>query len=231
MFKSFFIIITIVIILILNLGKFLDITSKPQKADIIVYLGGGLNERIEKTVALYKEGYSQTNKIIFTGTKWYRYTQLYGKFNAVSDKKDFLIKHGIDLENIIYYKASNTMQEVKIIKKYLIEHHLDSVIFVTDPPHSRRVEMLANTICKFDDEGIKIYIVGSDVSWWNKDKYYLSRNGLLFASLEIIKIPYNYMIYNILERYEILEYFKECFGDIFYKIKKFIVHNISKGWE
>ena len=231
MFKFFSITIIIIIILILNLGKFLDVTSKPHKADIIVYLGGGLNERIEKTVALYKKGYSQTNKIIYTGTKWYRYTQHYGKFNALSDKKDFLVNHGIDLDNIIYYKASNTMQEIKIIKKYLIEHHLHSVIFVTDPPHSRRVEILANTICDFDDEGIKIYIVGSDVSWWNKDTYFLTKNGLLFVLLETIKIPYNYIAYGILERYGLLATIKDHFGSYFHSIKRFFIDKISREWE
>jgi len=44
--------------LFFSLGKWIDVTEKPVKADIIVCLGGGTSERVQKAVSLYAQGYS-----------------------------------------------------------------------------------------------------------------------------------------------------------------------------
>ncbi len=52
----------------LNFGRYLDVTSKPVVSDIIVCLDGEGNlERIERSVDLYKNGYSQKNILIVIG--------------------------------------------------------------------------------------------------------------------------------------------------------------------
>ena len=49
--------------IVLNLGKFLDISEEPKKSDIIVSLGGGDLDRIKKTKDLYNKDFS-TKKIL-----------------------------------------------------------------------------------------------------------------------------------------------------------------------
>ena len=59
--KIFFI---LVILLFINLGNFLDLTTEPKKSDIIIVLGGGKDTRIKKGLELYKENFSNSNQIV-----------------------------------------------------------------------------------------------------------------------------------------------------------------------
>lgn len=162
MFYKKWIYLIFALIVFVNLGRFFDITDEPRKVDIIVYLGGGSIERIEKTLELYQKGYSQSGKLIYTGHRLYQTT---GKNYKLYDKKEFFISHGILATNLIYDKKNtgNTVREVKFVKKYMLAHQLHSVIFVTDPPHSRRVKMLAEHIANYEDVKLKFFVIGTDV--------------------------------------------------------------------
>ncbi len=215
----------------LNLGRLLDVTLPPEKSDIIVYLGGGLSERATKSLQLYKEGYANTGKIIYTGARRYFHTQHFGKPNRSTDKKVFFITHGLRPEQLIYYNASNTMKEIRFVKRYMLEHGLHSVLFVTDPPHSRRVKILAERVAGYSQSGIRVVIVGSGVKWWNPSYYYLSKEGLVYALLEAIKIPHNLLVYWVLEHYGLLAYAKAEFGPIYQQIKSSFLSMISRVWK
>ncbi len=217
-------------IVFINLGRFFDITDQPRKVDIIVYLGGGSIERIEKTLELYQKGYSKTNKIIYTGHHLY-HTAL--KNYKLHDKKEFFISHGVLATNLIHGKKNtgNTVREVMFVKKYMLSHHLHSVIFVTDPPHSRRVKMLAEDIANYKDAKLKFFVVGTDVAWWKKSTYFLERNALVFVASEMIKLPYNYFTYGILKKYGLLQFVKDNFKETFDKFKSRINRFIQGEWE
>ena len=197
------------IIFILNTGNFLDVTDKPQKVDILVYLGGGGVERIEKTLKLYNNGYSRTNKIIFTGRSQYKDKK---KNFTLKSKKTFFINNGIFEKNLVYKKLGNTLREVRFVKNYMDLKGLKSVIFITDPPHARRVKILANSFSSYEDSGIVVYVVGSDVKWWNKSRFFMNKDATIFVFSESVKILYNYIVYGILEKYGLLPYFKKTFG-------------------
>jgi len=218
-------------IFMLNLGNLLDVTTTPKKVDILVYLGGGGVERIDKTLELYQKGYVLSNTVIYTGSRYYHESLASREIDPQYSKKTFFIKNGIKKENLIHLFASNTMEEIRSIKKYMLKNRFHSVMFVTDPPHSRRVKILANNILDFSQLNLQVYIVGSDISWWDKDTYFLTKNGLLFVLLETIKIPYNYIAYGILEKYGLLITIKENFGSYFHSIKRFFIDKISREWE
>jgi len=134
--------IILIVSILFNLGRFLDVTDDVKHVDILVYLGGGFKERIEKTLELYKKGYSRSSKIIFTGQKNYRVSK---KNCLLESKKKFFINNKIEEKNLIYKKLGNTSEEVKYVKSYMELNDFKSVIFITDPPHARRVKILANT--------------------------------------------------------------------------------------
>lgn len=217
-------------IIFVNLGRFFDITDEPRKVDVIVYLGGGAIERIEKTLELYQKGYSQSGKLIYTGNRLYQTTR---KNYTLHDKKEFFISHGVLATNLIHGKQNtgNTVREVEFVKKYMLAHHLHSVIFVTDPPHSRRVKILAEHIANYEDAKLKFFVIGTDVVWWEKSTYYFERNALIFVASEMIKLPYNYLTYGILEKYGWLQFVKDNFKDTFDKLKYIINRFIQKEWE
>ena len=219
-----------VFMIFLNLGRFFDITDEPRKVDIIVYLGGGAIERLEKTLELYQKGYSKSGKLIYTGHRLYRTT---GKNYTLHDKKEFFMTHGVLATNLIHRRENtgNTVREVRSVKKYMLAHDLQSVIFVTDPPHARRVKMLAEHISCFDDAKLEYFVIGTDVEWWKKSTYYLERNALIFVAGEMIKLPYNYLTYGILEKYGLLQFVKDNFKETSDKLKDIINRFLRKEWE
>jgi hypothetical protein len=177
-------------IIFINLGNFVDITQKPIKADIIVSLGGGSsNFRIKKALELYKKGFSRSKKIIYTGGIK-EYYKTWG---------DYLEKNGIPKQNIIYIDRSiayNTMEEVSFIKLYMLKYHLKSVIFVSDPQHSRRITFLANNIAGYKDAKLDLIVTSAEQKQWDKEVYYKSILSIKNTMIEIIKLFYNFLKYH-----------------------------------
>ncbi len=219
--KYFFIISSLsilLIIILMNLGRFLDITDVPKKTDIIVYLGGGWSERLEKSLQLYKLGYSKTNKIILTGS-------LIGRLSKEDLNGFYKIKyfkeHGIPEKNIIYAEnTTNTMKEVLFIKNYMLKHQYKSVIFVSDPPHSRRIMFLANFVNKYDDANLSCIVVGSDTVWWDRTHYYKDKRARMATKSEISKLIHNFIAYSVLQKFGLLEVVKEHFGPLIHFFKE-----------
>ena len=213
---SILFVIIIISFLVMNLGSFFDITKKPEKTDVIVCLGGGGIERLTKSLDLYLKGYSKSDKLVLTGTT---------KFNKKENKIAFFMRHGIPREKIIFLKGtSNTMYEVLILKNYLLKNNMKNVTFITDPPHSRRIIFLANTIAKYTRDGLSCFVVGSDVAWWNKESYYDNNKAIRFVISELLKLPFNYIVYGIIKPLGLYEPLKENIGGLMY----FIKHNIQR---
>ncbi len=187
--KRLLFIASLIFLLVISskLGRFLDITQSPKQVDIIVCLGGGWVERLDKTSQIYKLGFSKENKIILTGTLIGKLSEndLHGFY-----KIPYLKKKGIDESEIIFAKKTyTTYQEVQFVKNYMIKNDYKSVIFVSDPPHSKRIQYSANSL-KYSDNNLSCMIVGSDVSWWNKDNFYRNLIAIKMSIKELGKLLY-----------------------------------------
>ena len=160
----------------LNLGNFLDITQKPTKTDLIICLGGGISKnRTEKTIELYKNGYLKTNYIIFTGTP-----SLNKNITKSFDENINIITNG---------KVKNTMEEILYIKEFIKEKNLKSVTFITEAPHSRRIQIFwENFGDKLDD--VSFSVVASQFDDWDSSTYYKNENSLKYAFSETTKLIY-----------------------------------------
>lgn len=193
--RKFLILISIILIVISikNLGNFFDVTTKPNSSDIIVSLGGDNSARIKKTLELYKNKFSKTGKIILTEVDDFDPKM---KIYELDWRADYLVKKGIDKDNIIFNsKAKNTLEEVFFIKKYMIRHSLHSVIFVTDAPHSRRLSFFATTIANYQSSNISFIVVATKNNWWHADRFYTNPEAIIFVINESIKYSYYYIQY------------------------------------
>lgn len=184
----------LILYLFLNMGNFLDLTSEPKKADIIVVLGGSYKARIEKGLEYYTKNYSKSNKIIYTGL------DLHGgnEFPLYSFKK-YLIDNNVKSEDIIQIKeVTNTMEELIKVKNYLIRNNLRSVLFVTHPTHTRRIKLLANNIAHYKDMDISLsFVAADDTKAWNKNLFFLNYTSFKLVFLETLKIFYNIIKYKL----------------------------------
>jgi len=182
----------IFIILLMNLGRFFDITVEPKKADIIVSLGSkdSSNFYLKGALKLYRNGLSKSGKIVFTGGIKKYYYRVWGIY---------LENNGIPKQDIIYIDQSiayNTMEEVLFIKQYMLKHHMKSVIFVSHPQHSRRIAILANSIAGYKEAGLNLIVASVEPRQWSRDEYYKSIISIKSTMSEIVKLFYNLIKYS-----------------------------------
>lgn len=188
-----------------NLGYFLDVTQEPTKADLIVCLGGGdYSQRIEKTIELYQKNYLKKNTIIFTGVKY------------VEKAKD---KFDNNINIIANPILTNTVEEIKYIKKYMIEHSLTTVLIVADPAQSRRIMFFKNIFDIKNNENLSFKVISNDSKIWDSKYYYKNDTTRNYAFSELIKIPYNLFVYGLLDSIGLLDIYYDNFYDYVKKNK------------
>ena len=172
--------LTLLTFIFFNLGKWVDVTEKPVSADIVICLGGGTVERVKKSIALLEQGYA--NKFLLLGESWYN--------------QPYIKKNYPELSVLIDEHPKNTQEEVLFITKYMKKHGYHNALIVTDPPHTRRVKVLAAQYLN-DNDKISFRMIASDVTWWNREHYYQNewaRNAAwheLMKDLYILLIGYN----------------------------------------
>ena len=209
-----------------NLGRFLDVTQEPSNTDLLVCLGGGNYEtRIEKTIDIYKQHYLKTNNIILTS---YVNDPNEVKKGSIEDKRITYIKNN-DLKNIniIFEKnLKSTIEEVRFVKNYMKENNLNTVTFISDPAHSKRIAIFFEYLSKIDDKNYFYQIVAAEDKKWDKNKYYENKYSLNYALTELIKLSYGFFKYGILEKIGLEKYLDIYFNDELKEAKKFIGGNI-----
>ena len=209
--KLLFILISFLVLFIysfFNLGYFLDVTQSPIKSDLIVCLGGGDHKkRVEKTVELQKENYLKSNTIIFTGVK---------KLKDIEKKLDE------NINIIIDPTLTNTAQEVKYIKEYMLEHDLSSVLIVADPTQSRRISILKEVFKVKNDENLSFKIVSNDSKIWDSKYYYKNNTTRRYAFSEVLKTVYNVFIYKLINDLGLLDIYNTHFYDYVKKNKNIV---------
>ncbi|WP_353663212.1 YdcF family protein [Hydrogenimonas sp. SS33] len=211
-----------------NLGYLLDVSQKPRKADIIVVLGGDWSgNRVKKAYRLYKEGYSESGYIGINERSGIYLKEKNGKLYR-SDR-EYLRGRGVPENKILSLKIpGTTIEEVRSIKELMLSHGFRSVLIVTDPPHTRRVEILANDVENFREKGLEAILVSSDPPWWKKETYFQNRQAKKYALNEAVKIPLNYIAYGILDKLHLLGIFRRYFNWLIHGIRdlyeRFLIH-------
>jgi len=183
------------VVFIFLFGKKIDVTQAPQKADLIVCLGGGYIERLNRAVELYREGFA--DKIVFTGSAI--------GLNNSSDKIGFwkipfFLKKGLHERDIVHLKdVKNTYEEMREIQSYMLQNHYHKVLIVSDPPHSKRIEYLIDYFA-YRKKRLETVIVGSKVPWWSESSYIDSFRSFWEAIKELSGIIYYYFSYEFRNR-------------------------------
>lgn len=182
--------VLIILSLIFNLGNILDLTDKLiVKSDIIVVLGGGEDKRIKKGLELFKNDYSISHKLVFTGNNKYyiKNTKNYFQENGILEKDIFVIDN-----------VQNTMEEIKALKIFFKNNNFKSILFVTHPTHTLRIKLLANYFSNYEKENIIISFASADhTNVWNKNLYFLELESIKLVILEFSKIIFNFTKYSI----------------------------------
>jgi len=117
------------------------------------------------------------------------------KIKRIIQEKDFVIKK---------YHTKSTLEELIYSELILKKYAYTSIIIISDEPHTKRIDILIKNFTNFEKLGINYVLVGSNVKWWNKEKFYENKKAVYFSIHELLKILINYIIYS-LEKLSILD--------------------------
>ena len=182
------IIVTIVIMVLmviigLNLGRFLVESDKLEKADAIAVFSGDSGKRTERAVELLKEGYA--DYLILSGGK------VYDNVTMAELMKKHAIKLGVDESKILIdNEASTTNENAEFTTNIIEENNFKSVIVVTSDYHTRRSKLamekaLENTL--IDGEEVMVRVTPSKEEKFTT-KWWTSGNSVLMVISEYLKL-------------------------------------------
>ena len=177
------IVLTIVIIIGLNLGKFLVESDKLEKADAIAVFSGDSGARTERAVELLKDGYA--DYLILSGGK------VYDDVTMAELMKKHAIKLGVDESKILIDdEASTTNENAEFTTNIIEENNFKSVIVVTSDYHTRRSKLamekyLENTL--IDGEKVSVTVTPSKEEKFTT-KWWTSGDSVLMVISEYLKL-------------------------------------------
>lgn len=161
---------------------------KPNNADLIVILGGGVGARLKKGIELYRHEYS--NKMFVTGfpemdrdvlpthSKW---------------RIQYLIEQGIPKKSLILDdSAKNSYEEAVAVKKLMLENQWYKVLVVSDPPHLRRLSYIFSAVFETSND-LSFLLVASEPAWWAGNYWWSNTISAQFVLLEVVKLGYFFL--------------------------------------
>lgn len=135
-------------------------TDTPEKADVIIMLGGGDKGRMEKAAELYHEGYA--DYIIITPES----EDIYPQSTA------FVVELGIPEDAIIEeYEATSTYTNAVESFKIMDEHGFDSALVVTSDYHLKRSKLIYDRVSDGKYDLKYIAALGTGGEKWNERSY------------------------------------------------------------
>lgn len=166
-----------------SLGAILDHSEAPQKADIIVVIGGDARgNRIMKAAELVRQGYAP--KVLVSGQG-----AMYGHHE--SDLAiDFAVEHNYPREEFsaFRYPALSTVDEAAADIRELRTLGVHRYLLVTSPYHTAR----AARIFRREGAGFEMHVVSAPDPYWQNGEWWKSREGRKLWFLEFIKTMADY---------------------------------------
>lgn len=197
-----------------NLGYFYDISvSSVDKGDVIICMGGGNGKRLKKSIEIFKKINPKYHYVLSSDAN-----------QKDRDRKNtILIKENFKRIKYLSF-TKNTYEELKIIKDFIQKNNLNNIIFISEPTHSRRIDILIKNFYKFNELNIKYTIISYNSVWWDKNNIFKSKKSIKSIIIETTKIIYNLIYYNLII-YLNLDLKKQKFID---DLKKLFITNINK---
>jgi len=195
--KKFLLSVTVLaLILFLVCFHFIDrwlvIQDKPEKVDVIVCLGGGTGERLQKVIELYNKGYAPIVLLTFPGISDPEFREF-----ATDLRKRFLIYKDIPPGSIVSgFESTSTYSEAKNIRNFMVSKNLQSAIVVSNGHHMRRVSYVFKSVFHEGNDtfNMKLLFVPADEEW-PRGPWWRNEESLVFVFNEVFKLGYYWLKY------------------------------------
>jgi uncharacterized SAM-binding protein YcdF (DUF218 family) len=149
------------------LGNFLVNAGPPQRAEIVVVIGGDyLGNRIVTGADLVRQGYAPA--VLASGSTFY------GKFES-DIAIDYVIGKGYPREAFrsLHYAALSTTDEAIAVVAELRRLHIHKFLLVTSPSHTAR----ATRVFMREGKELEVHTVSAPDPYWIKGEWWKTREG------------------------------------------------------
>jgi len=179
-FIIYFVLTSYRVPLLIKLGEYLIVEHKPQKADLIVCLGGRGVENALAAIDAYKKGFApyifRAKELKPDGLDYLKktvktYPTNFDLFTMIVDGFGIPEKVILSSED----RVGSTISEARLVRKLVLDRGFKSLIVITTLTHSRRAWLTFKKV--FKDYDIRIislpshYQLYNPKDWWTKRKY------------------------------------------------------------
>jgi len=150
------------------LGAMLDSGESPQKADLIVVIGGDLRgNRILTAAKLVREGYAA--RVLVSGV-----AEMYG-YHESDLAIDFAVHHGYPRDMFVayYYPAVSTRTEAVADVQELRRRGVHKYLLVTSTWHTAR----AGRIFRREGRDLEVHSISAPDRYWKNGEWWKDREG------------------------------------------------------
>lgn len=199
-FIFYFILSAYRIPLLIKLGNYLIVEHKAEKSDLIVCLAGEDVERALAVIDAHRQGLApyifrakevKPDSFDYLKEKVRDYPANFDLFKLIMDSFGIPEKVILSTED----RVNSTLDEAKVVHKFVLDRGFKSLILITSLTHSRRAWRTFKKVFKDDD--IKIislpshYQLFNPKDWWTKRKY---TKELIFEYQKLIYYKITYLI-------------------------------------
>lgn len=159
-------------------------TNAPDRADVIVALGGDVGPRILTAQALHARGLAPC--ILLTGFE--AGTPITQPL-VVEWRKTYLLAHGVSQGQIVTDSlAVNSWQEAQNTRALMLAKGWHRALVVSDPPHMRRLSWVWGQV--FSGTHLEFRLVSSSPPNWDASHWWRDEKSAQFVLSELIKLAY-----------------------------------------
>jgi uncharacterized SAM-binding protein YcdF (DUF218 family) len=159
-------------------------SQQPEKADLIVPVGGGSSNRVHKAAELQEQGLAPNVLLIGAGSNDAK-TGLHSSDWRIR----FLIEHGVPNNMLVFEAISTTSWEEAVNTLRLMrERNWRRVLVVSDPPHLRRLAWTWGKV--FEDSGKEYRLIAAPLESWDPSRWWQNDYSARYIVTEITKLAY-----------------------------------------
>jgi uncharacterized SAM-binding protein YcdF (DUF218 family) len=171
-------------------GNFLDAPSQqPEKADLIIVLGGDNGGRSHKAAELYHQGFAP--RVLLTGIEG---GHVKTRSHHLNWRASFLVEQGVP-ENVLMFDAlsASSWDEAVNTLHRMQSRNLKRVLVVSDPPHLRRLDWVWRKV--FAGSGKEYRLVASSMEGWDATRWWRNEVSAQFVIMEYMKLAYYWKVH------------------------------------
>jgi uncharacterized SAM-binding protein YcdF (DUF218 family) len=162
-------------------------SRQPEKADVIVVLGGDNGLRVQKGAELYKAGYSRS--ILLTGIDERFYRPGHPNW-----RERMMVSLGVPKKAIkVDTHSRTTWEEAVNTSETMKKSGWNSAIVVSDPPHMLRLHQTWKKA--FTGSRNTFILVATEPPWWNQLLWWQNRKSFQFVLSEMKKNLFYTVVY------------------------------------